>query len=94
VAAVLHGIIFGRVAPSSRQRRAITAPALVVGHTADPIHPFADSRMLSRELANAEFVRAHTVLEWRFRPDRLNALATEFALRCWDTRARGRRTGA
>jgi pimeloyl-ACP methyl ester carboxylesterase len=94
VAAVLHGIIFGRVAPSSRQRRAITAPALVVGHTADPIHPFADSRMLARELANAEFVRAHTVLEWPLRPDRLNAIAIEFANRCWDTRARGRRTGA
>jgi pimeloyl-ACP methyl ester carboxylesterase len=94
VAAVLHGIIFGRVAPSSRQRRAIKAPALVVGHTADPIHPFADSRMLAGELENAEFVRAHTVLEWPLRPDRLNALATEFALRCWDTRARGRRTGA
>ena len=26
----IHGIIFGRVAPQSKQRRAITAPALVV----------------------------------------------------------------
>ncbi|HET7070587.1 MAG TPA: hypothetical protein VFI40_07170 [Nocardioides sp.] len=39
VAAVLHGIIFGRIAPSSRQRRRITAPALIVGHTADPDPP-------------------------------------------------------
>jgi pimeloyl-ACP methyl ester carboxylesterase len=94
VAAVLHGIIFGRVAPSSRQRRRITAPALIVGHTADPIHPFADSRMLAEELANAEFVRASTVLEWRFRPERLNAKAAEFALRCWKTSRRTRRTGS
>jgi pimeloyl-ACP methyl ester carboxylesterase len=92
VAAILHGIIFGRVAPSSKQRRGITAPTLIVGHTADPIHPFADSRMLASELGNAEFVRARTVLEWRFRPERLTALAVDFALRCWDVPARGRRT--
>src|SRR3954453_4452940 len=94
LAAVLHGILFGRVAPSSKQRRQITAPALVVGHTADPIHPFADSRMLARELANAEFVRASSVLEWRFWPERLNALAADFSLRCWQTSRRTRRTGS
>ncbi len=94
VAAILHGIIFGRVAPSSRQRRQITAPALVIGHTRDPIHPFADSRMLARELANAEFVRASSLLEWRVRPDRLNAKAAEFALACWQTPRRKRRTGS
>jgi pimeloyl-ACP methyl ester carboxylesterase len=92
VAAILHGIIFGRVAPSSKQRRGITAPTLIVGHTADPIHPFADSRMLAGELGNAEFVRARTLLEWRFWPERLTARAVDFALRCWDTPARGRRT--
>jgi pimeloyl-ACP methyl ester carboxylesterase len=92
VAAILHGIIFGRIAPSSRQRRQISAPALVVGHTADPIHPFADSRMLAEELENAEFVRARTVLEWRFRPDRLNAVALDFCRRCWDAPAGARRT--
>jgi pimeloyl-ACP methyl ester carboxylesterase len=94
VAAVLHGVIFGRLAPSSRQRRQITAPALIVGHPADPIHPFADSAMLAEELANAEFVRATSVLEWRARPDRLNAEAAAFALRCWQTPRRKRRTGS
>ncbi|MGA8248385.1 MAG: alpha/beta fold hydrolase [Nocardioides sp.] len=94
VAAVLHGIIFGRLAPSSRQRKQITAPALVIGHTRDPIHPFADSRMLARELANAEFVRASSLLEWRVRPDRLNAKAAAFALACWRTPRRKRRTGS
>src|SRR6476646_5739084 len=75
VAAILHGVIFGRIAPSSRQRRRITAPAFIVGHPADPIHPFADSAMLAEELVNAEFVRAASVLEWRARPERLNARA-------------------
>src|SRR6476659_3449335 len=32
MAAAIHGIFFGRIAPSSRRRRQITAPALVVGH--------------------------------------------------------------
>src|SRR3954452_12668563 len=43
VAAILHGIIFGRVARSSRDRRRIAAPALVVDHPRDPIHPFSDA---------------------------------------------------
>ena len=94
VAAILHGIIFGRVAPSSRQRRQITAPALIVGHPRDPIHPFADAAMLSRELANAEFVQASSLFEWRVRPERLNQKAAEFALRCWQTPRRKRRTGS
>ena len=94
VAAVLHGLIFGRVAPSSRQRREITAPAFIVGHPADPIHPFADSAMLAQELVNAEFVRATSVLEWRVRPERLNAKAAAFALRCWRTPRGKRRTGS
>ena len=94
VAAILHGVIFGRVAPSSRQRRQISAPALIVGHPGDPFHPFSDAAMLSRELANAEFVRATSVFEWRVRPDRLDTTAAGFALACWQTRRRKRRTGS
>ena len=72
MAAVVHGLFFGRVAPSSKRRRGITAPALVVGHPADPIHPAADAAMLAEELPNATFVKAKSILEWRFAPDRLN----------------------
>lgn len=93
VAAVVHGLFFGRVAPSSARRRRITAPALVVGHQRDPIHPFADAAMLAEELPNAEFVQARSILEWRARPDRLNRAATDFALSCWRS-PRRRRTGA
>ena len=50
--------------------------------------------MLAEELPNAEFVRATSVLEWRLRPERLNATAAEFALGCWQTPRRKRRTGS
>ncbi len=88
VAAYVHGLFFGRVAPSSAQRRRITVPALVVGHPADPIHPAADAAMLASELPNGRFERAHSILEWRFWPDRLDRLAAEFALECWQRPAR------
>ena len=84
VAAVIHGIIFGRVAPQAKQRRAITAPSLIVGHPTDPLHPFADAAMLAEEMPHAEFVKARSILEWRSRPERLNSIAAEFALACWD----------
>ena len=84
VAAAIHGIFFGRIAPSSRQRRAIDVPALVVGHQRDPIHPAADAAMVAEELPRAEFVQARSILEWRVRPARLDAIAADFVERCWD----------
>jgi pimeloyl-ACP methyl ester carboxylesterase len=93
VAAVVHGLFFGRLAPSSKQRRAIRVPALVVGHSADPIHPAADAAMLADELPNATFIKARNILEWRLRPDRLNRAAVGFALGCWRTSGRRRRAG-
>ncbi len=84
MAAAVHGIFFGRVAPSSRQRRAIEAPALVVGHPRDPIHPAADAAMLAEELPDSTFVEARGILEWRRRPERLNALTAEFVARCFE----------
>jgi pimeloyl-ACP methyl ester carboxylesterase len=94
VAAVVHGLFYGRLAPSSRLRRAITAPALVVGHPADPIHPAADAAMLAEEMPNADFLKAHNILEWRVRPDRLNRAAVEFCLEVWKAPRRSRRTGS
>jgi len=83
IASLLHGVIFGRLAPGRRRRRAITAPTLVVGHTLDPIHPFADAEQLARELPDGRFVRARSIAEWRVAPDRLNQVATEFAREVW-----------
>jgi pimeloyl-ACP methyl ester carboxylesterase len=83
MAAVIHGIFFGRVAPSSRLRRRIEAPALVVGHPRDPIHLAADARMVAEEMQNARYVEASSILEWRFSPDRLNEEAVAFVTSVW-----------
>ncbi|MFC4783586.1 alpha/beta fold hydrolase [Nocardioides sp. MAHUQ-72] len=91
VAAVVHGLFFGRVAPPSSQRRTITAPALVVGHPIDPLHPAADAAMLAEEMPRATFVRARSILEWRMTPDRLNRAAIGFALGCWKSPRRSGR---
>jgi pimeloyl-ACP methyl ester carboxylesterase len=82
--AAVHGIFFGRIAPSSRLRREITCPALVVGHPRDPIHPAADAEMLAEELPNATFVAARSIAEWRASPERLTAEAIAFLDRCFD----------
>jgi pimeloyl-ACP methyl ester carboxylesterase len=87
MAATVHGLFFGRVAPPSRLRRTITAPALVVGHPIDPIHLSADALMLAEELPNARHVGASSILEWRLWPERLDAEATAFADACWDSSA-------
>lgn len=92
MAAVIHGIFFGRIAPSSRQRRAIQTPALVVGHPRDPIHPAADAAMLAEELPHARFVEARGISEWRLHPGRLDDLAVAFVDGCFPDVSRGRRT--
>lgn len=92
MAALLHGVIFGRVAPSSKQRRAISTPTLVVGHGTDPIHPFVDADMLAQELPDVQFERASSILEWRVAPERLNRIAIAFAEKCWGSASRARRT--
>lgn len=92
MAAAIHGIFFGRIAPSSRRRKRIQAPALVVGHRRDPIHPWADAEMLAAELPHSHFVEARSILEWRLRPERLNAEAIEFITSCWRPGVRRRRS--
>ena len=86
IASVLHGVIFGRLAPSRSQRRRIQAPVFLVGHPIDPIHPFVDADMLAEELPHVRFERATSILEWRFRPERLTTAAADFALECWRER--------
>jgi pimeloyl-ACP methyl ester carboxylesterase len=90
MAAAIHGIFFGRIAPSSRTRRQIEVPALVVGHKRDPIHPAADAAMLAEELPDTTFVEARSILEWRYRPYRLNRIAAGFVARCFESDAGAR----
>ena len=70
--AVLEGILFGRTAPPREERERIELPALVIGHPADPLHPFTDSDMVARELPQARLVNAESIFEWRVKPDRLD----------------------
>ncbi|WP_216204977.1 alpha/beta fold hydrolase [Amycolatopsis aidingensis] len=78
LAALLHGVLFGRIAPPKSARRRIEVPALVLGHQGDPIHPFGDADTLAADLPNAEFVRARSPVELRFDPARLTEAITGF----------------
>lgn len=83
MAAAIHGIFFGRIAPPTGVRRTLRQPAMVVGHPRDPVHPWADAAMLAEEMPNARFVEAHGILEWRARPERLTEEAIAFVAGCW-----------
>jgi len=94
-AAVLQGLFFGRTAPHRAIRRMMTAPALVIGHRRDPVHPFSDSGMLVDELPNGRLLEANSMVELRFAPERLTNEIADFLDECWRPRRRGRtRTAA
>ena len=83
IAAVLHGVLLGPIAPTIDQRRAITAPALVLGHGIDLIHSFADAKRLARQLPDARLIRTRTFAELWVHPGRLTAEISEFLDRVW-----------
>ncbi|MFE0020787.1 alpha/beta fold hydrolase [Amycolatopsis sp. NPDC059021] len=84
MAALLHGVLFGRIAPPKSVRRRITATALVIGHERDPIHPFGDADTLAADMPGAEFLQARSPVELRFDPTRLTTAIREFAARCYE----------
>ena len=90
-AAVLQGIFFGRSAPPRSERRQIDAPALVIGHSRDPVHPFSDSDMLVQELPNGRLLEAESLLELRLAPERLTVEIASFVDECWRPRSAHRR---
>ncbi len=89
--AVLQGILFGRTAPERAVRRTFEAPALVIGHPRDPVHPFSDADMLAAELPNARLIDANSIVELRVRPERLTGKIAEFVDECWGESANGKR---
>ena len=76
--AVLEGLLFGHTAPPREERARIEVPTLVIGHRADPLHPFSDSDMLVEELPYARLVNAESIFEWRLRPGRLDDELADF----------------
>jgi pimeloyl-ACP methyl ester carboxylesterase len=83
IAAVLHGMLLGPMAPTVDQRQAITAPALVLGHGIDLIHSYADAKRLARQLPDARLIRTRTFAELWVRPARLTAEIAGFLDRVW-----------
>ena len=85
--AVLQGILFGRSAPPRHLLKEIEAPALILGHGRDIIHPFSDAQMLARVLPNGKLVQANSILELRNEPDRLTKKIENFLDNCWAPKA-------
>jgi pimeloyl-ACP methyl ester carboxylesterase len=86
-AAVLQGLFAQRTAPHRDERRTFTAPALVIGHRRDPVHPFSDAGLLADELPNATLLVANSIVELRVAPARLTNEIADFLDRCWRPRS-------
>jgi pimeloyl-ACP methyl ester carboxylesterase len=84
---VLQGLLLGRTAPIPTERMQIKNPALVIGHPADPLHPFSDADMVVREMPNARLIDANSILEWRISPGRLDDELAKFLDEVWRVRA-------
>jgi pimeloyl-ACP methyl ester carboxylesterase len=83
-AAVLHGLLVGRAAPHPSDREKMDAPALIIGHTRDRLHPFTDAEALHRELHNSQLVQANSFFELRFAPNRLSDRISDFLDDVWE----------
>jgi len=84
--AVLEGLFLGSSAPHHQFRVQMTQPTLVIGHHADPLHPFSDSGMLAEELPNSRLIEASSILEWRLSPERLDAELASFLDEVWQSK--------
>jgi len=84
--AILQGIFFGRTAPPREERKTFEAPAIVLGHPRDGIHPFSDAKMLAEELPNGRLIEANSLFELRLRPRRLTNEIAAFLDECWRPR--------
>ncbi len=81
--AVLEGLFLGGGAPHHDERVKMTQPTMVIGHRADPLHPFSDSGMLVEELPNTRLIEANSILEWRLTPRRLDDELARFLDDVW-----------
>jgi pimeloyl-ACP methyl ester carboxylesterase len=84
--AVLEGLFLGSSAPHHQFRVRMEQPTLVIGHHADPLHPFSDAGMLAEELPNARLIEANSILEWWISPNRLDGELARFLDDVWHGR--------
>lgn len=78
MSAILHGVLVGPVAPTQDERRAITAPTLLLAHANDLIHPFDDAETLAARMHDARLVKASSPVELRLFPNRLTTEIVDF----------------
>ena len=81
--AIIEGLFLGSSAPHRQFRVQMEQPALVIGHHADPLHPFSDAGMLAEEMPNARLIEANSILEWRITPNRLDGELARFLDDVW-----------
>lgn len=93
IAAVLHGILVGPVAPEIEERRAISAPTLIIGHENDLIHPFSDAENLAQQIPAARLVQAQSMFELRLAPERLTGEIVRFLDEVWVMEPPARQVG-
>ena len=84
LAAIMHGVLVGPVAPTQEERSRIEVPALILAHSNDLIHPFNDAQNLAHQLPNAELIRARSPLELRLQPYRLTDRIAAFLRDVWE----------
>jgi pimeloyl-ACP methyl ester carboxylesterase len=83
LAAVLHGIMLGPIAPTVEQRRSVAVPALIMGHRRGLMHRFSDAETLANQVPGAKLVRAYNIAELWLRPGRLSAELGAFLESTW-----------
>ena len=71
-AAVLHGLLTGRVAPHPSDREKFDHRTLIIGHERDLLHPFSDAAALHREMRNSQLIQANSFFQLRFPPNDLS----------------------
>jgi pimeloyl-ACP methyl ester carboxylesterase len=88
-AAILHGLLTGRLAPHHDDRQKMEQDTLIIAHqnlmrgAPDVLHPFSDAEALHRELPNSELVQAKSFFELRFAPNRLSDRIADFLDEVW-----------
>ena len=82
-AAVIHGLLTGRLAPHPNEREKIETPTLITGHQRDLLHPLSDAEALHRELSNSELIQSNSFFELRFPPNRLSDRIADFLDEVW-----------
>ena len=83
-AAVLHGLLTGRLAPHRSELEKVEQPTFIVGHRRDLLYPFSDAEVLHRTLRNSELVQARSFFELRFPPNRLSDQIADFLDEIWE----------